>query len=100
MLYEVITNTGSNTTYEILMELYETGKYKYKNNPPIIIYIKNGSDTEDINQSGKSLLYQIMAPINTTMQIRDSNTKNDLKRVQELVDFLGGEFYTFRNNFV
>ncbi len=88
-------NTGSNTTFEILMELYESKTHFYRNNRPIVIYIKNGSDTQDISQSGKSLIYQIMAPLNTTMQIRDSNTKNDLKRVQELVTFLGGEFYTF-----
>lgn len=88
-------NTGANTAFETLMRLYESNLYNYRNNKPIIVYIKNGSDTKDITGSPKSLLYQLTAPIATTMQLRDSNTKNNLQRVKELVKFLGGDFYTF-----
>lgn len=86
-------NTGANTTFEILMELYESGEFNYEENRPVVIYLKNGSDTEETSLSTESLLYQILAPLNTTMQLRDANTLTGLKRVHDLVTFLEGELY-------
>lgn len=98
-------NTGANTTYEILMNLkkWEVQQRELKNDKnlsvmrfkPIVIYIKNGTETKDVDSSGKSLMYQLTAPINTIMQTRDAHTKNAVKKIQEYVDLYGGEFIEF-----
>lgn len=91
-------NTGANTTIEILMELHRNNPGFNYRNKPVIIYIKNNNETSDISTSGKSLTYQIMAPIYTIMQTRDAHTLNEVHRLKELVDFLDGDFYTFALN--
>ncbi|MBN2618792.1 MAG: patatin-like phospholipase family protein [Spirochaetales bacterium] len=80
-------NSGANTIYDIIMEA------KIKN--PIVIYITNNNETLDLSKSGKSLFYQLMAPIYTMVQTRDAHTFNSLNKLETLVNTLDGNFYTF-----
>ncbi len=109
-------NTGANTAYQILLSL-KTWDEKQRslsdqeksNSParqeelsiyrskikPIILYIKNGVETDDVQTSGKTMFYQLFAPIQTLLQVRDSHTKNALFRLKEFVELYQGEFITY-----
>lgn len=109
-------NTGSNTAYQILLTL-KTWDEKQRsladqetsNSPvrreelsiyrskmkPVILYIKNGVETDEIQTSGRTMFYQLFAPLQTMLQVRDSHTKNALFRLKEFVDLYQGEFITY-----
>jgi predicted acylesterase/phospholipase RssA len=93
-------NTGANTAYQVLFnikKIYEKkGRSIYRTDiKPVIVYLTNGIHIPDKIGSSKTMLDQLAAPIETSMQIRDSNTKNNLLKLMDFVDFYDGEFITY-----
>lgn len=93
-------NTGANTAYQVLFNikrLYEkNNKSIYRTDiKPVIIYLKNGVSLPDSVSTRKTLIDQLVAPIETSLQIRDSNTKNNLEKLREFVNYYEGEFITY-----
>lgn len=95
-------NTGANTAYQVLFNIkkwYEdkyTGKSVYRERiKPIIVYLTNGINVPDETYSSRTMIGQLLAPIETSFQIRDSNTKNNLLKLRDYVEFYGGEFITY-----
>jgi hypothetical protein len=93
-------NTGANTAYQVLFNInkkYEKeGKSIYSTDiKPIIVYLTNGISVADKVYSQKAMVYQLLAPIETSMQIRDSNTKNNLLKLIDFINFYDGKFITY-----
>ncbi len=93
-------NTGANTAYQVLFNikrLYEKkNKSIYRTDiKPVIIYLKNGVSLPDSVSSRKTLIDQLVAPIETSLQIRDSNTKNNLEKLRDFVNYYEGELITY-----
>jgi hypothetical protein len=89
-------NTGANTAYQVLFNLLDHDNTIYqKDVMPVIVYIKNGAKVPDVKNTGPTMLYQLFAPLNTMMQIRDSNTNNGLLHLKEFVEFHRGKFIEF-----
>jgi hypothetical protein len=107
-------NTGANTAYQILLSLKtwdekqrsasDPGKSSNQQEAlslyrsqikPIILYLKNGVETDNDQPSGKTMFYQLFAPIQTMLQVRDSHTQNALFRLKEFVELYQGEFITY-----
>lgn len=93
-------NTGANTAYQVLFnikKIYEKKKKSiYRTDiMPVIIYLKNGVSLPDSVSTRKTLIDQLVAPIETSLQIRDSNTKNNLEKLREFVNYYEGEFITY-----
>jgi hypothetical protein len=94
-------NTGANTAYQVLLNLkewYEKEKNLsiYRTNiKPVIVYLKNGMQTADKKTSGQTMLYQLFAPIDTFMQVRDAYAVNNLLKLNEFINLYQGEFITY-----
>jgi hypothetical protein len=88
-------NIGANTAYQVLFYLWYHNVTDYQTSiKPVIVYIKNGLRTPDEKASGRTMLYQLIAPLDTMMQVRDANTNNNLLKLKEFVEFYQGEFIT------
>lgn len=94
-------NTGANTAYEIYMEIarhFEKGTTTDPSRPswdklkPVIVYIKNGSQTENLKNPGGTLYSQFKAPIDTLFQTRDAHTHNAVSKIKEFVEMYNGQF--------
>lgn len=108
-------NSGANTAYRILMALksWDENEQKSKSQQPlssadlekssiyrskirpVIIYLKNGTVTPENKTSGRSMFYQLLAPPNTMLQVRDAHTNNALFRLEEFVRLYNGVFITY-----
>lgn len=88
-------NTGANTAYQVLFKLAEQKESFGLQIVPVIVYIKNGLQTPDEKTSGRTMLYQLFAPIDTLMQGRDANTNNDFLKLQDLVNSYQGQVITY-----
>lgn len=94
-------NTGANTAYQVLFDIKKWYQSKHKDYvfhtkiKPIIVYLTNGINVPDKINSSRTLMGQLSAPIETSFQIRDSNTKNNLLKLKDYVEFYGGEFITY-----
>lgn len=95
-------NTGSNTAFQVLLNLkgwYDKtypGKSIYRDEiKPVIVYLQNGAQVPDTKGSGRTMFYQLLAPIETYLQQRDSHAVSGILNLKELVEFYNGEFITY-----
>lgn len=88
-------NTGANTAYQVMFNIKKI--YEMPTDfKPIIIYLKNGiSQADSSSDKNKTLIDQLLAPIQTSLQIRDSNTKNNLEKLCDFVSCYDGELITY-----
>ena len=87
-------NTGANTAYQVLFNINKNPVYSGKIKP-IIVYLKNGTNVPNKPYSTRTMVGQLLAPIETSFQIRDSNTKNNLLKLEDYVNSCNGEFITY-----
>jgi hypothetical protein len=75
---------------------YETSESIYRSKvKPVIIYMNNGMETANSKTSGQTMLYQLFAPIETMMQVRDAHTVNAVSRLKEFVELYNGDFIEY-----
>lgn len=100
-------NTGANTAYEVFTRIKVRFDNQQKDNEekigllfkekikPVVIYIKNGTETADKNNSGKTILYQFSAPLDTIFRTRDAHTRNALTRLKGFIESYDGIFKVY-----
>jgi hypothetical protein len=75
---------------------FETNESIYRSKvKPVIIYMNNGMETVNSKTSGQTMLYQLFAPIETMLQVRDAHTVNAVSRLKEFVELYNGEFIEY-----
>lgn len=86
-------NTGVSIVYDVLYTLEE--ELKMDKIRPIVIYLKNGEGTTDQTSSVDNFMYQLGAPLNVTMQIRDTHDQEPLAGLSRFVKMYDGAFEIF-----